>query len=116
MERINEKIDKRPSEIEIKRARLSLKYKEIDIDQIKVTNFIPIMRFKLLTEPEKRQKIDIEILKKCTSFLSFFENIIRMDPDDKRKAHENGCRLLRYRIQKKVQLLQNTKIILMNFT
>lgn len=92
-----------------KKRKLDLKYKGIETDQIKTTNFIPLMRYKLLTNPENRTPRDIKILKKCTSFLSFFKNIMRVDPDDRRKAHENGCRLLRYRTQKKGSLVTKYK-------
>lgn len=105
--RSNVRMKKR--DLDLRKARLSLKFSNLDTDQVNSSNFIPIMRFKLLTEPDKRTPNDIEMLKKCTSFLSFFKNIMRTDPEDKRKAHENGCRFLRYRVQRKGSIVTKYK-------
>lgn len=68
-----------------------------DLDKINKSNFHKHMRSRLIISPDRRTEDDIDVLKHCTQFLSFFANIIHEDPMDKLEAHINGCKLLTYR-------------------
>ena len=86
-----------------------MSFKDIDLDIINAANFQNHMRMKLILEPNHRSQEDIDCLKKCTSYLNFFDNIMQMDPEDKYRAHSNGCKLLKYRKQPKGSILTKYK-------
>lgn len=72
-----------------------------DLDKINKSNFHKHMRSRLIIDPARRTEDDIDVLKHCTKYLSFFDNIIHEDPMDNLMAHTNGCKLLIYRKSQK---------------
>ena len=58
-----------------------------DLDKITKSNFHDFMKLRLETAPESRTPDDLEVLKHCTKFLGFFQNIIHEDPLDSLKSH-----------------------------
>jgi len=69
---------------------------EIINSEITIQNYVRYMLQFLKIPPPKRSELEIDILKKCTSFLRFFKERIDFDPNDNFKTHENGCRVLKY--------------------
>ena len=74
---------------------------DIDIDRISPTTYLKYLNMLLKVPPPERTSDDIEKLKKCTSYIQFFQKNEEIDPFDKLRSHENGCKYLRYTFREK---------------
>lgn len=81
----------------------------VDLNGVTEANFFNMMKLRLNIPPEDRDDEDIEILKACTKYLEFFNNIIYEDPEDRSLSFYNGCKYLRYNKMKKGEIMTKHK-------
>lgn len=55
------------------------------------------MKKSLLKHPDFRSEYDVRVLKRCTSFLQFFQKIKLDDPSNRFDSHIKACRVLLYK-------------------